>query len=162
MGQSALHIDEVEREAVRLLSEAREAQALSLRALEEMTSVSRARASRIFRGEVSCSVTEFQELAAALGLVASSVVREAEEAVARRAGLVVEHETNRPATDAEAVGQVIALEEARRAAEVEEETSDFSRMAAKYNPHHARELEETTGWRNDLGEESQVGPDWEE
>lgn len=145
MGQNALPIAAIERAVVAALNEARHTQGISLRALEDKTTVSRARASRILRSEVSCSLSEFYELCRAMGLVPSLVVHEAELAVSKSA-------------PAPAPSPVAPL---RTASEPSEPLPDFARLAAKRIPGRAREIEERTGWREDLGEEPQDRPDRE-
>ena len=101
------------------------------------------------------TVGELRSICPPLGLTASEVVREAEEAVARAGDAVV----GEPVPDDAAAAKVVPL----RPVEAEDVPEPvWERMAAKVHQGRAREIAERTGWREDLGEESQVNPDWEE
>ncbi|ETJ07239.1 MAG: hypothetical protein Q605_AUC00097G0001, partial [Actinomyces urogenitalis DORA_12] len=45
--------------------------------------------------------------------------------------------------------------------EDDEDEPDWTAFAARTNPHHDQEIAERTGWREDLGEETQVPPEEE-
>ena len=99
------------------------------------------------------TIGEIGRLAAALGLTASAVVREAEEAVAGGEVAVVDPSP-----------QTLASVHRLPAAppdEDDEDEPDWTAFAARTNPHHDQEIAERTGWREDLGEETQVPPEEE-
>ena len=82
MGQRAVPARPVEAAAIARLLEVMAERDVSRRGLAEIAGIPRTRVATIFKGEVSCSVSDFVDFCSALGLRASSVIRGAEEVVA--------------------------------------------------------------------------------
>lgn len=139
------------------LNDELEASSLSLRELSRRSEVKLTRLGDVLRRGKAMTVGELRSICPPLGLTASEVVREAEEAVARAEGSTVVDVSADERSDG--MGRVVPLRPAE-ADDVPEPV--WERMAAKMHPGRAREIAERTGWREDLGEESQVNPGWEE
>lgn len=155
MGVKALKIGDLEREVAVKIRDAVDAAGWTPAQLAREASITKARVYTLLDSESPMTITTFAAMCRALGLTASEVVREAEEAVARAGDAVV----GEPVPDDAAAAKVVPLRPAE-ADDVPEPV--WERMAAKMHQGRAREIAERTGWREDLGEESQVNPDWEE
>lgn len=132
-----------------LLDDELRGSSMSLRELSRRSGIKLTRLGDILRRGKAMTVGELNAICRALELVASEVVREAEEAAARQAQDVVE-----PSTEPDAA-PVVPLH-LNIVEEDEPAKPDFLRMAAKIMPERAREIEERTGWRDDLGEVDQT------
>lgn len=134
-------IDAVERAVVARLAEEAARQGYSVRAVAQAIGTGKSRVSDLFNGLTSCTVTDLMGLCSLLGLSAAQVVREAEATVA---------------ADERERADVVQLGERQRA--WSEELPPLEELAAQVEPGADEELAETTGWRDDLGEESQDIP----
>ena len=152
-------IDDVEFVVVERLSQAVSERGLSVRTVGESIGVGKSRTNELLNGKTSCTVTDLARLCHLLGLSPAEVVREAEEAVARAEGPAVVEPAPAASSGAPEGGRVVPL---RPGEMVDEDEPDWDQMAAKIHHGRAREIAERTGWREDLGEESQANPDWEE
>lgn len=161
MGRRPLEVGRLQPLLTERISDAASELGVSGRALAERIGVGKDRVLAILASNQPMTVNELAAMCRVLGLTASEVVREAEEAIAREGAPVVEPVPEAPTgteSDGEG-GRVVPL----RPAEAEDVPEPvWERMAAKVHRGRAREIAERTGWREDLGEESQVNPDWEE
>lgn len=155
MGRRPLEVGQLQPLLAERINDVASELGVSGRALAEQIGVGKDRVLAVLASNQAMTVNELDAMCRALGLTASEVVREAEEAVARAGDAVV----GEPVPDDAAAAKVVPLRPAE-ADDVPEPV--WERMAAKVHQGRAREIAERTGWREDLGEESQVNPDWEE
>lgn len=142
VGVRKIPIDDVEQAVVLALKTYAQDRGLSLRSLADATGLGKSRLGDLFNGFTSCTMTDLERLCSALGLRPSAVLSEAEAVVAARARA---EERERLLADLAAGVPVESLG-----------------LAAKQDTSRARETVERTGWRDDLGEEPQDVPGWEE
>lgn len=157
MGRRPLEVGQLQPLLAERINDVASELGVSGRALAEQIGVGKDRVLAVLASNQAMTVNELDAMCRALGLTASEVVREAEEAVARAEGSTVVDVSADERSDG--MGRVVPLRPAK-ADDVPEPV--WERMAAKMHPGRAREIAERTGWREDLGEESQVNPGWEE
>lgn len=147
MGSRSLEISETEREVVAIIARAAEQRGWSGRRLGAEAGITKARISLLLRNERPVTVTDFVALCDALELSPVGVMREAEARLAAREA---------EAADERDRAEVVQLGERQQA--WSEELPPMEELAAQIEPGADEELAETTGWRDDLGEESQDMP----
>lgn len=82
MGRKSVEADELSLAIARVLNAAKEEGGVGFRELEERSGVQRLRIQRCFNGDRPFLVDDVEAIANALGLKASTVVREAEDSLA--------------------------------------------------------------------------------
>lgn len=148
MGSRSLEISETEREVVAIIARAAEQRGWSGRRLGAEAGITKARISLLLRNERPVTVTDFVALCDALELSPVGVMREAEARLAAREAQEMVRERERV--------EVVQLGERRQV--WSEDLPPLEELAAQVEPGADEELAETTGWRDDLGEESQDIP----
>lgn len=143
MPRGTQNSEDIDRAIALILKERAEFLGKSERALALETSVSRWRVNDVFTMKRPILVNELEELADALGLVGSSVMREAERSLKGQAD-----ERSKPADN------VVDFPRAR-----EEDLPDFTQLAARKVTN--RPEWDATQALNDIGEESQDPGDYE-
>ncbi|MDU0348325.1 helix-turn-helix transcriptional regulator [Actinomyces sp. MRS3W] len=132
-------VGELGSEVAQILSEARDRSGLSLRAVEDASGVGFTQIQKMLKGVKVITLDELGSICDALGLDPVEVLREAQARARERER-----------------ADVIQLGERQRA--WSEELPPLEELAAQVEPGADEELAETTGWRDDLGEESQDIP----
>lgn len=142
---------------------------VSQREIAQRAQMSLNRVGIILRGETPpASLGEVGAIGRALGLTATEVIADAEEAVAAREREAVSQDGDTEATSShgdtvpDRAGDGREAERDRIAVLIAAGVDPYELgLAASRGRGTAKALEETTGWRDDLGEESQVGPEEE-
>ena len=98
MGVKALKIGDLEREVAVKIRDAVDAAGWTPAQLAREASITKARVYTLLDSESPMTITTFAAMCRALGLTASEVVREAEEAVARAGDAVVDPDRPRPSS----------------------------------------------------------------
>ena len=148
MGSRSLEISETEREVVAIIARAAERRGWSGRRLGAEAGITKARISLLLRNERPVTVTDFVALCEALGLSPVGVMKEAEARLTDREAQARARERER--------AEVVQLGERRP--DWPEGLPPEWELAAQVEPGVEEELAERTGWRDDLGEESQDIP----
>lgn len=168
MGKRPLDVTTFTLEVASLLEKARIESGQSYKALAPKCEVGHTRLREVLTGEKSMTVAELERIAHEFGLRAWEVARQAEEAVAAREREAVSQDNDTVATSShgdtvpDRAGDGREAERDRIAALIAAGVDPYELgLAASRGRGTARALEETTGWRDDLGEESQVGPEEE-
>lgn len=168
MGEKPLKIDAVERQIATHLREELEARGWTPAQLARESGVNRSRVYTMLANESPMGVSSLFDMCDALGLRASDVVRDAESVVAAREREAMSQDDDTVATSShgdtvpERPADDLEAERDRIAALIAAGVDPYELgLAASRGRGTARALEETTGWRDDLGEESQVGPEEE-
>ncbi|WP_210578628.1 helix-turn-helix domain-containing protein [Actinomyces succiniciruminis] len=123
----------------RILADARDRSGLSLREAEEVSGVGFTQIQKMLKGAKVITLDELGSICDALDLDPVEVLREAQKMVRERER-----------------AEVVQLGERR--ADWSEGLPPLEELAAQVEPGADEELAETTGWRADLGEESQDIP----
>lgn len=150
MGSRSLEISETEREVVAIIARAAEQRGWSGRRLGAEAGITKARISLLLRNERPVTVTDFVALCDALELSPVGVMREAEARLAARDAEVAVAAGERERAEVVQLGE--------RRPDWPEGLPPEWELAAQVQPGADEELAETTGWRADLGEESQDIP----
>lgn len=160
-----VEIDDFERRAVACVLALAEERGWSRRELAERSGLTRSRTQYVLAGERSCSMTAFERMCSALGVLPSTVVGEVEQAREREA---MSHDDGTEPTSShrdtlpDRPGDGLEAERDRIAALIAAGVDpDELGLAASRGHGTAEAVAESTGWREDLGEESQVGPEEE-
>lgn len=131
-----------------ILKDATHSRDTRLQVIGDHAGLSVAQVSRMLNGQKVITLDEYVSICESLKLDPEKVFAEA-----RLTQAVPPH-------PAPADGVVVTFP-ATPPAEDDEDEPDWTTFAARTNPHHDQEITERTGWRDDLGEETQVGPDWD-
>ena len=132
-------VGELGSEVAQILSEARDRSGLSLRAVEDASGVGFTQVQKMLKGAKVITLDELGSICEALGLDPVEVLREAQARARERER-----------------AEVVQLGERRP--DWPEGLPPEWELAAQIQPGADEELAETTGWRADLGEESQDIP----
>lgn len=126
---------------------------ITVRELAKRSGIPESSLNRVLGAQRDIKVNQIHKLAEVLGVYPHEIIEHAEN--------LMDREQSRRPTPSPADDGVVVTFPAAPPDEDDEDEPDWTTFAARTNPHHDQEITERTGWRDDLGEETQVGPDWD-
>lgn len=159
MGRAALEVGNLTRQVVRILEEQRIKKGATRATLEDAASISHNRLGVILRCERPITIEETSSLCSALNLRLSEVIVDAEQAITGEPSSDTIATTSVDIPDSDLLPSNVEEEEAHEDTPAPPTSSEWD-LAARHKKRRI-EYEAIHQW-DDVGEESQVPPDWDE